>query len=271
MFDADQSSGVLRSEAYLTTRHIPEKPVGRDTELDQLAAALQPLTENRPPLNLLVSGPAGVGKTTCLKHTFDQLEAETGVKSVYINCWQYNTRPTLITELLINLGYPAVRRGKSVDELVSKLQVWLDRNRNIAVGLDEVDQLDDRTEVIYDLQHVNEQADNDLGVVLVSNQPPTNIRLDPRSQSRLSCQTLEFKPYTGEELVDILEHRVEQAFKPGSVGDDVLQRIADHVAEHSGDCRKALELLLQSGRTADQANVDAVTTDHVDQVIDDVL
>ena len=53
---------------------------------------------------------------------FDRMEEETTSKSVYINCWQYNTRPSLLTELLIQLGYPAPRKGKPVDELLSKIR-----------------------------------------------------------------------------------------------------------------------------------------------------
>jgi len=203
-----------------------------------------------------VYGPAGVGKTTVVKHVFNQLEAETSAKAVYINCWQYNTRPSLLTELLIQLGYPAPRKGKPVDELLSKLREWLDKNQGFAVALDEFDQLDDRTEVVYDLQMLNEEAENKAGVIMVSNQHPRQINLDPRSRSRLNCQTLEFQSYNAPQLEKILQRRVEQAFRPGTVPDEVLEEIAEKIAENSGDCRQALNKLLQAGRHADQENTD---------------
>lgn len=243
---------MLRSEAYLTTGYTPENPVGRDAEIERIADAIRPLNRRRQPENLLVYGPAGVGKTTCVKHVFDRLKEETRVKAVYINCWQYNTRPSLLSELLIQLGYPAPRKGKPVDELLSKLREWLDKNRGVAVALDEFDQLEARTEVIYDLQMLNEEAENQLGIVMVSNQHPTSLQLDPRSQSRLNCQTLEFQSYGTQQLVEILQQRVEQAFRPGAVSDQVIEGIAEQVAENSGDCRQALETLLRLGRKADQ-------------------
>jgi len=248
----DSGKGVLRTETYLNTSYQPENPVGRDSEVNRIVDALRPLTKRRSPENLLIYGPAGVGKTTCVQHVFDQLEKETSVKAVYINCWQYNTRPSLLTELLIQLGYPAPRKGHPIDELLSKLREWLSKNRGVAVALDEFDQLEEDGEVIYDLQLLNQEADHPLGTILVSNRPPTQLHFDQRSQSRLSMQTLQFNPYNTHQLTKILEKRVEQAFRPGSVPNEVIQRIADHVAENSGDCRQALEILLRAGREADR-------------------
>jgi len=255
----DSGTGVLRTETYLNTSYQPETPVGRDTEVNRIVNALRPLTKRRTPENLLIYGPAGVGKTTCVQHVFDQLEKETSVKAVYINCWQYNSRSSLLTELLIQLGYPAPRKGHPVDELLSKLREWLNKNRGIAVALDEFDQLQQDGEIIYDLQLLNNEADHHLGTTLVSNKPPTQLHFDQRSQSRLSMQTLQFNPYNTHQLTEILEKRVEQAFRPGSVPDEVIQRIADHVADNSGDCRQALEILLRMGRKADQNNERKVT------------
>ena len=255
MFDSTRSrktgGGVLRSEVYLTNSYEPEEPVGRSTEINRIADAVRPLTKRRQPENLLVHGPSGVGKTTCVKHIFDHLESETRIKTVYINSWQYNTRSSLLTELLIQLGYPAPRKGKPVDELLSTIKEWLNKNRGIAVALDEFDQLDDQ-EVIYDLQLLNQEADHHVANILISNQHPRNLNLDPRSTSRLTMQTLQFKPYTAPQLKQILEKRVEQAFRPGTVPDKVLEKIAETVSNQDGDCRQALKKLLRAGREADR-------------------
>jgi len=265
MFDnaTSSGSGILRKEAYLTTDYEPQEPVGRDTEIDRIADGVRPLSRRRTPENLLVYGPAGVGKTTCVKHVLNNLDQNTSVKTIYINCWQYNTRSSLLTELLIELGYPAPRKGKPVDELLSKISEWLDRNRGVAVALDEFDQLDDQTEVIYDLQMLNEEADNPLGLLMVSNRHPRAVKLDPRSRSRLNCQTLEFKPYTAPQLVGILEKRVEKAFRPGTVPNKVLEEIAEYVADNSGDCREALQILLRLGRKADRENRQKIEASHL--------
>lgn len=254
---------MLRSETYLTADYEPEKPVGRDQEIQRIAEAIRPLTHNLAPENLLVFGSAGVGKTTCVRHVFQRLEDETTAKAVYINCWQYNTRPSLLTELLIQLGYPAPRKGKPVDELLSKLREWLDKNQGFAVALDEFDQLEEKTQVVYDLQMLNAEADNEVGTIMVSNQHPRQIDLDPRSQSRLNCQTIEFESYSTPQLEEILGKRVEQAFRPEAVSDEVIRTIAEQIAEQSGDCREALQMLLQAGREADQEESPEIMLEHI--------
>ncbi len=264
MFDESKNSkGVLRSEKYLDSSYHPQEPVGRDQEITRIADAVRPLARSKKPENLLVHGPAGVGKTTYVKHVLNRLESETSARPVYINCWQYNTRSSLLTQLLIELGYPAPRKGKPVDELLSKIREWLDKKRNVAVALDEFDQLEQRTEVIYDLQMLNEEAENRIGIIMVSNHHPSKLRLDPRSRSRLNCQTLQFTPYTAEQLKDILEKRVEQAFRPGTVPSEVIDKVVEQVAENSGDCREALERLLRAGRKADREDASKVEIQHV--------
>lgn len=257
---------ILRSENYLTPNYDPEKPIGRENKVQKIVDSVRPLIHRKTPEALLVYGPTGVGKTTSIRYVFERLEQETTAKSIYINCWKYNTRPSLLTELLIQLGYPAPRKGKPVDELLSKIREWLDKNRGVAVALDEFDQLTEPTEVVYDLQLVNEEADNKIGLVLVSNQHPSQIQLDSRSRSRLNCQTLEFTSYTTPELAQILKHRAEYAFKPRAIDTDVIETISEHVADKSGDCREALQLLLQAGRKAELQGENKIT----DQILEEV-
>lgn len=262
-FDAE---GLLHSEAPLTNSFVPEEPIGRDVELGEIIESLQPLAHRRPAENLFMHGPTGVGKSICVNHAFEYLENVHSVNTIHINCWQYNTRSSLLAELLIKMGYPAPRKGKPVDELLSRMGEWLDKNQSIAVALDEFDQLHEQNEIVYDLYHLSESAENHFGLVLVSNQHPENIEFDPRCESRLSCQTLEFLPYSERELAEILEDRAERAFRKNVVEDDVIQAIAEKVARQSGDCRKALRMLMSAGRFADREKADRVTPGHVERV-----
>ena len=119
------------------------------------------------------------------------------------------------------------------------------------------------------MQHVSEEAESEFGLQLVSNQHPTSIDHDPRRKSRLTFHTLEFRPYTAEDLLEILETRAEQAFRQGSVSTDLLKEIAETVASRSGDCRKAMDYLLRAARLADQSGADEVSESHVSQALED--
>ena len=108
-------------------------------------------------------------------------------------------------------------------------------------------------------------VNNELGVILLLNKPPSELHLDPRSRSRLNYRPMYFARYDADELYAILQDRAEAAFQSDAVTDEVLARIADHVAETGGDCRHAIELLHRTGRIAEREQAETVTTDHVNQ------
>lgn len=242
-------------------------PVNRKTELENIASAIRPVIYRNASEAVVVRGEPGTGKTTCVKHVLAKIDEETRVKPVYINCWQYNTRPSLLTHLLIELGYPAPRKGKPVDELLSIIREWLTKNRSVIVALDEFDQLRDQTKIVYDLYQLNQISENALGLILISNDPVSDLQLDPRSDSRLSHSTVEFRPYDAPALHGILRDHADHLFRSGASSEDVLRDIAEHVAETQGDCRQAINLLRQAGRFAEREGNGIVTLDHVEHVL----
>lgn len=262
--NTDRNSRIFRDELYLTPQYSPDRPLCRENELNKIRSTVKQVRKRSEFQSLLIYGPAGIGKTTCVEHTLEEFSQRPSLKQVKINCWQYNSRSALLTELLIQLGYPAPRKGKPVDELLSKLQEWLDKNRDTVIWLDEFDQLNDKTEIVYDFYMVSDQATNTLGLLMVSNKPPTDFDIDPRSESRLKQRTLKMEPYSQEELRKILQERVEKAFKNGSVPDESLNQVAKNVAEYSGDCRRAFDLLLRAGQRAEEENIREVTPRMVD-------
>jgi len=172
--------------------------------------------------------------------------------------------------LLIDLGFPAPRKGKPVDELVSKACEWLGRHKAVTVVLDEFDQLQEQTEIAYDIHHCSEKSGVPIGLYVVSNKPPAEIELDPRCESRLGLRELEFEVYDAEKLFEILKRRAEAAFEANAYSDDAIQCIADYVGANGGDCRHALELLHTAGRIADRANNGQLTAVHAEQSLDSV-
>ncbi|WP_394326177.1 hypothetical protein [Haloferax massiliensis] len=62
----------------------------------------------------------------------------------------------------------------------------------------------------------------------------------------------------------MLQQRVQQAFRPGSVPQELIEEIARNVAETSGDCRQALHTLLQAGRKADRDGNTRISSELVD-------
>ena len=265
---------VFQSKSVLTSEHQPSEPYGRDSQIKEIADALRPLTDQVKPVNILAYGPAGTGKTTCIEYISDRLEQETSIKPININCWQYNTRSSLLTEFLIELGYPAPRKGKPVDELLTKIEEWADKSRSLnapkgyADILDEFDQLKQKSEIIYDIERLNRNTEAKFGLVMISNQEPSKLQLDPRSESRVQIEPIEFLPYKTEQLTEILKHRAEKSFYPGTVTDEILETLASAVARDGGDCRRALHTLRQLGRKAEQNGRTEITEEMVEAAIE---
>ncbi|MEM0438963.1 MAG: cell division control protein Cdc6, partial [Sulfolobales archaeon] len=75
-----------------------------------------------------------------------------------------------------------------------------------------------------------------------------------------------FEPYRSRELRDILRQRRDEAFHPGTVGDDVIGYIADLEGSDkggSGNARAAIETLLLAGEAADSEGSQVVSVEHV--------
>jgi cell division control protein 6 len=269
MFERSQTRQPIFKSTYADAANDSDvSPVNRKNELEEIAAAIRPVIHQNASAAVVITGEPGTGKTTCVNHVLKKIDEETHVKPVYINCWQYNTRPSLLTHLLIELGYPAPRKGKPVDELLSILREWLRKNRSIVVALDEFDQLRDQTEIVYDLYQLNREVDNALGQILISNESSVDLQLDPRSGSRLDYSTIEFAPYDASALIDILRDHMDRFFRPGVVSEDVLRSVATHVAEEQGDCRRGINLLHRAGQRAEQEGAEVVTPDHVAAAVD---
>lgn len=271
MFEHSRTNqSVFKSRSLNRTSEPTQKPVERDRELNRIADVIRPIVSRTQPETVLLCGEPGTGKTTCVNHVLAKLDEETRVKPIYINCWRYNTRPALLPHLLNQLGYPTPRKGKPADQLLIRLSEWLAKNSSIVLALDEFDQLRDHAELVYDLHQLTHESQNTLGLILISNTPPADLPLDPRSESRLTYRTIEFPSYDEHALVAILTDKAAQLFHPGVVSEDALRVIAAHVADDRGDCRRAIDLLQRAGRLAERDGTEMVTTTHVDKACNEL-
>src|SRR5260370_41716378 len=74
-----------------------------------------------------------------------------------------------------------------------------------------------------------------------------------------------FKPYSSDELYDILRDRAETAFQPGALEDGALRLCAAMAAGEHGDARRALDLLRVAGEIGERGREKGVFESHVRQ------
>ncbi len=270
-----QEKGVFLDERFLYQEHIPERLPHREKELDSLAYCFKPILANRKPLNVFLAGPTGVGKTVSVKYVLAQLQESHGrTKSLYLNCFEYNSRAAVLIALANFVGAAVPRRGLATDEVFTGFLQSLEKAPfTPIIVLDEVDQLllnEENSKLLYDLLRVVEYGGKSIGVVLISNDTELTSKLDSRIRSSLAQQAVIFSAYTPQQLKEILSERAELAFCRGAYEKDVINVAAAHAGKLGGDCRVALESLLKAGRIAERANSPKVTVEHLRQAFEAV-
>lgn len=251
---------MITDARVLQDEFVPDEIKHRHQEINQLSRSLEPIVENEPAENTFLFGPTGSGKTCTANYTVERLREEVlDVDYQYVNCWQDYNEYTVLYRLLDGLGeaYQVHRKSTPKDELLNRLR---DIGGPYVVILDEVDQLAE-PRVLYDLYSIPE-----ITVIMISNrEEELFVEIDDRVASRLrGCKKIQFDKYTQNQLVSILEARVEWGLDPGAITTDQLERIAN---KSGGDARVAISVLRNAARDAQVDNLQSIT----DEIIEDAV
>lgn len=270
-----KENAIFKNEEYLYPEFVPERLPHRDAEIDEMVLALNPILKGKKPTNLFLIGGTGTGKTVTARFVLKELEAYSDrARSLYLNCFEFNTRHAILSQITAFLGNITPRRGLGTDELYSELLEAFKKATFVPIiVLDEFDQLFLKNEVsplLYDLLRVIEYQKNYFALILISNKSDLPSLLDSRVKSSLSFESLVFEQYTPLELKDILRERIRYAFLENMVEKEVIDLAAGFAAKNSGDARIAIESLLKAGRNAEKANAEKVSLQHLTQALDSI-
>ncbi len=282
--DMSKTSTIFRDKGRLSPRYIPDRLPHREEHLKSLLSIYGEALNKVEGAFLQVTqviGGVGTGKT-CTAIKFGQLiekeaaRSEVNLTHVYVNGKMEGTSRYTLYRKVLEKGAPAISsRSLSPEEMLFQLLRCLrDEDKYLILSFDEIDYFCKRSKehVVYDLTRLNELEPDYpchvLGVVFIARDLSFHNFLEPSELSTLGRGIIEFPLYTSEQIKDILLDRVEIAFRPGRVSDDVLDFIGDVVVKPpiNGDVRVALDLLLYSGNLAENLGFDKVLPDHVRKV-----
>lgn len=265
-----EQSRIFKNEEILSPEYLPDMLPYRENQIRQLADNLLPASKGRNPQNTFIFGSPGIGKTAVSKYVFREFEEYSGIKTIYMNCWDYNTSLSVLAKVVSSLGVFVQRRGWAKDEVVSRLTEALEKSKkSLLICLDEVDQLVYKDQkVLYDLLRLNQYVKNPVGLVFISNNPHVFANLETRIMSSLSLDEIEFRPYTLQEMKGILQERVDYGFH--SVEEGVVALASAHALNKNGDVRVGLECLLKAGRLAEKEASNKVKVAHAKKVLKSV-
>ena len=273
MLSWDES--VFRDESVFEIDYVPETFRHRESQLESLKYALRPAVRGSRPLNTVVRGPPGTGKTTAVQKLFSELRARTEVRTVQVNCQVDSTRYAVFSRLFEGIfEYEPPSSGISFKKLFGQITDRLvEEDEVLVVALDDVNYLfyeNEASDSLYSLLRAHEaHSGAKIGVIVVSSDLSLDVidDLDTRVQSVFRPEEVYFPVYDATEIYDILGERAKRGFHEGVIGDAELERVADLTAD-SGDLRVGIDLLRRAGLNAEMRASRTITTDDVEDAYD---
>lgn len=253
MLKADES--LIRDDVPLSYDYLPKILKYREKEQRQFASAIKPLLQERNGRNLFVYGAPGIGKTAACKHVLRELEEETAVIPIYLNCWKFNTAYKMAGELCKQLGITFLATQKT-SELFSRAVSILNKKRVVFV-FDEIDKLEDFDMLYMVLEDIYKKA-----IFLITNYRERVQQLDERIMSRLTPELVEFLPYNKEETMGILQERMKYAFVPGVWDEVAFSAVVEKTCDWN-DIRRGLFIMREAATLAEEKAMRKVTLDEV--------
>ncbi len=278
-------SVIFRDKSRLSPRFIPEDLPHRQDQIQQIVHSFSGIIRDPDmfPLTILqVIGAAGIGKTSTVITSARRIEDQftknrLALKTAYVNLKLQGGNKYAIYRFLLERIAPTLpAQGLSAEEMLRYLLQYLRENKEYAlIVMDEIDysvKTSKDSSIIYDLTRLNEfepgKPCNIKGVIFIARSTEFYNRLDPAELSTLGRMSLEFGPYSTEQVADILESRCAQAFLPKAVGSDVIDKVASITTSEAikSDVRYALDLMLYAGNLAESEGTGRIALDHVRKV-----
>ena len=272
-----QHSSVFKDESKLDINYVPSRLPHRDTQLNLLNQFFRSVVETpgRTAQRVLITGKIGTGKTVLSQHFGLQITREAREKGanfhyVHINCRECKGSLFMILHQVISKFHPNFpRRGYSAAEILQMLiQVLDDKNAFIILVLDELDALirNEGSDPLYNLSRIQEgrlNAPQRLSLICILRETEYLDMLDPSTRSTLQRNIISLEEYSKSQIRDILNDRVDMAFRQGTISSSVLDFTAELASSEGGNARYAIELLWRAGKYADALQLPMVSPESV--------
>jgi orc1/cdc6 family replication initiation protein len=246
---------IVADSDVLGEPYLPSVIHARETHLNQMKSCLMLIAEARKPINCWLHGNSGTGKTVTARSLLRKLEDTAGIRSVYVNCWEYPTFFSLLEQVAIKLNMLAPEKLSTSFKL-ERLKRHISDDRMVLV-LDEIDKPPpkERNTILYNFSGIPT-----IGLVCICNSQHAYFDLEDRVKSRLNPTRIFFEGYPTDELVKILDQRAQYALTGGTFTPELLQAIADLA---DGDARIGIQTLKDAACFAEAGGHDRIEVDHV--------
>ena len=273
LFERDHD--IYKDRDALREDYQPKELVGRDEELSEYQATLQPVINGEQPNNVFLYGKTGVGKTAAtqyllrhLQHDVEQYD-DISLNVLFMNCDGLASSYQVATHLVNELRSEANQISTTGYPLATVYEMLWDELDGISgttlVVLDEIDNIQDDS-ILYQLPRARANGkleQTKLGLIGISNDFSFRDDLSPKVKSSLCEQEIHFPAYDAADLRAILEQRAEVAFHDGVVDNGVLSLCAAYGAKDAGDARQSIDLLMKGGDIARDSGASEIAENHI--------
>jgi cell division control protein 6 len=276
---------VFKDEAKLDINYVPSRLPHREKEhrllmefFDFLLRFPEKMTQR-----VIITGDVGTGKTAIAQRfgadiTLEANKLGVNLRYVHVNCREYRGKLFLILQHALAVFRPSFpKRGYSAEEVLSTLVQSLDEeNAFMILTLDEFGSLIERegSEAVYKLTRLQEMRPNKpqrISLICILRDLKSTERLDASAKSTLQRNVISLEKYSQEQLTDILNDRVQMAFEPSTVSEDVVNLVSELAFSESGNARFAIELLWRAGKYADAEGLGLVSPECLRKAVSSII
>ncbi len=276
---------VFRDESKLDLNFIPARLPHRDKERRLLMEFFNSLIQmpGKTTQRVLVIGDIGTGKTALCQRfgqdiTLEAHKRQVNLHYVHVNCREYRGKLLLIIQHALTVLKPTFpQRGYGAEEILKALLQHLDEEEaQLILALDEFDSLIEAegSDAVYNLTRLQEMRvgkPQRISLIGIMRDLESAKRLDDSAKSTLQRNVVRLQRYGKAQLTDILAERVQMAFEPAAVSEDVVSLTADIAQNETGNARFGIELLWRAGKYADAEDLEAVTAECVRNAISNII
>jgi len=268
LFDVKPST-IFKDTRWLQPLSNPPsgKPLCRDADLRLMAALLSDIFRTGQARNLFIYGKPGTGKTVCVQYLLKEIQRQANEKNipiltVYVNAGKTRAPYYTMLEIVKGLGLTVPDVGWQMFCLKRAFENLL-KSRAVVVAIDEVDSIlqKEKEPLVY---YLNRQPKTTL--ILVSNRIEDASQLPQRALSTLQPKIIMLEPYTKNEAEKILKERLEHAFQPSVVSEELISAVAE-AASNLTDIRLGFSMLSSAGLAAERAGREKVDIEDVESAI----
>jgi cell division control protein 6 len=276
---------VFKDEAKLDINYVPRRLPHREKEHRLLMEFFNFLLQfpERMAQRVIITGEVGTGKTALAQRFGADITHETNKRNVnfryvHVNCREYRGKLFLIVQHALAIFRPNFpKRGYSSEELLNALvQVLDEEDAYVILTLDEFDAFIDQegSDAVYKLTRLQEMRAGKpqrISFMFILRDLKATGRLDTSARSTLQRNVISLERYPKDQLLDILNARVDMAFEPSTVPEDVVDLVAGLAVSESGNARFAIELLWRAGKYADAEDAGEVEPECVRKAVSSIV